>query len=161
MKRTFFPTNKIQKLDNQIKIPNFGRYFNDMGRFHNIKTSWIIHIFAILHAVVALGCRAAGFEDERAYQLARLPDDAVNDIEARLKKYGEQRTSLADQTSSLRRKLAGKEKIDLSGLEQRQRDWKAKRIAAEQAEAALAGKLALHDFRGKFQNRDLEPGFGK
>ena len=64
MKRTFFPTNKIQKLDNQIKIPNFGRYFNDMGRFHNIKTSWIIHIFAILHAVVALGCRAAGFEDE-------------------------------------------------------------------------------------------------
>ena len=64
MKRTFFPTNKIQKLDNKIKIPNFGRYFNDMGRFHNIKTSWIIHIFAILHAVVALGCRAAGFEDE-------------------------------------------------------------------------------------------------
>ena len=88
---------------------------------------------------------AAGFEDERAYQLARLPDDAVNDIEARLKKYGEQRTSLADQTSSLRRKLAGKEKIDLSGLEQRQRDWKAKRIAAEQAEAALARKLALHE----------------
>ena len=35
-----------------------------MGRFHNIKTSWIIHIFAILHAAVALGCRAAGFEDE-------------------------------------------------------------------------------------------------
>lgn len=35
-----------------------------MGRFHNIKTSWIIHIFALLHAVVALGCRAAGFEDE-------------------------------------------------------------------------------------------------
>ena len=35
-----------------------------MIRFHNIKTAWIIHIFALLHAVVALGCRAAGFEDE-------------------------------------------------------------------------------------------------
>ncbi len=35
-----------------------------MVRFHNIKTSWIIHIFAFLHAAVALGCRAAGFEDE-------------------------------------------------------------------------------------------------
>lgn len=35
-----------------------------MGRFHNIKTSWIIHIFALLHAIVALGCRAAGIEDE-------------------------------------------------------------------------------------------------
>ena len=64
MKRTFFPTNKIQKLDNQIKIPNFGRYFNDMGKLHNIKTSWIIHIFALLHAVVALSCRASGLEDE-------------------------------------------------------------------------------------------------
>lgn len=35
-----------------------------MGRFYNIKTSWIIHIFALLHAIVALGCRAAGIEDE-------------------------------------------------------------------------------------------------
>ena len=29
-----------------------------------IKTAWIIHIFAILHAAVALGCRAGGIEDE-------------------------------------------------------------------------------------------------
>ena len=35
-----------------------------MSRFHNIKTSWVIHIFALLHALVALGCRTAGFEDE-------------------------------------------------------------------------------------------------
>lgn len=30
----------------------------------HIKISWIIHIFAALHAVVALSCRWAGFEDE-------------------------------------------------------------------------------------------------
>ncbi len=30
----------------------------------NIKTSWIIHLFALLHAAVALGCRLAGYEDE-------------------------------------------------------------------------------------------------
>ena len=30
----------------------------------HIKISWIIHIFAALHAVVALSCRLAGFEDE-------------------------------------------------------------------------------------------------
>ena len=29
-----------------------------------IKTAWIIHIFAILHAAVALVCRAGGIEDE-------------------------------------------------------------------------------------------------
>jgi len=88
---------------------------------------------------------ASGFEDERAYQLARLPDKAVNEIEARLKKYGEQRTSLADQTTRLRQKLEGKQKTDLSDLEQRHQDWKRKRITAEKTEAALAGKLALHE----------------
>ena len=30
----------------------------------HIKTAWIIHIFAVLHAVTALGCRLAGIEDE-------------------------------------------------------------------------------------------------
>ena len=29
-----------------------------------IPISWIIHIFAALHAAVALSCRLAGFEDE-------------------------------------------------------------------------------------------------
>jgi len=88
---------------------------------------------------------ASGFEDVRTYQLAKLPDNALNEIEGRLKKYGEQRASLTDQTTRLRQKLAGKEKIDLSILEQRQWDWKTKRISAEKTEAALAGKLALHE----------------
>ena len=35
-----------------------------MGILRNISTTWIIHIFAILHAVVALSCRLAGIEDE-------------------------------------------------------------------------------------------------
>ena len=30
----------------------------------HIKTSWIIHIFALLHAIVAFSCRYAGIEDE-------------------------------------------------------------------------------------------------
>lgn len=30
----------------------------------NIKISWIIHIFALLHAIVTFSCRYAGFEDE-------------------------------------------------------------------------------------------------
>ena len=35
-----------------------------MGAIRNIKTSWIIHIFALLHAAVALACRLGGIEDE-------------------------------------------------------------------------------------------------
>ena len=35
-----------------------------MSPIKQIKTSWIIHIFALLHAAVALCCRLAGIEDE-------------------------------------------------------------------------------------------------
>ena len=90
-------------------------------------------------------CAAAGFEDERAYQLAKLPDSMMNDIEKRLKNYGEQKKSLSDQAAVLREKLNGKEPIDLSGLEQRQQEMRAKKEASEKTEAALMKKLTLHD----------------
>lgn len=35
-----------------------------MASFSNIKPMWIIHSFALLHAIVALSCRLAGIEDE-------------------------------------------------------------------------------------------------
>ncbi len=35
-----------------------------MSRITNIKIPWIIHLFALLHAAVALSCRLAGVEDE-------------------------------------------------------------------------------------------------
>ncbi len=35
-----------------------------MSPINRIKASWIIHIFALLHAAVAAGCRLAGIEDE-------------------------------------------------------------------------------------------------
>lgn len=35
-----------------------------MGIIKSIKTGWIVHIFALLHAAVALGCRLTGIEDE-------------------------------------------------------------------------------------------------
>ena len=87
----------------------------------------------------------AGFEDERAYRLAKLPESTLNDIDRQLKEYGEQKASLTDQVAGLREKLAGKEKIDLSGLKQQQRDWKARKETAETREAALTKKLALHE----------------
>ena len=35
-----------------------------MSKIRNIRTSWIIHLFALFHALVALGCRLAGVEDQ-------------------------------------------------------------------------------------------------
>ena len=88
---------------------------------------------------------AAGFEDERAYTLAKLPENDMTDIDNQLKAYGERKKSLIDQVDSLREKLAGKERIALSGLEQQKNDWEEKKGTAEATEAALTKKLALHE----------------
>ena len=47
-----------------MQICYLRRDFWSISRMRRIKISWIIHIFAALHAVVALSCRLAGFEDE-------------------------------------------------------------------------------------------------
>ncbi|MBR7046002.1 MAG: hypothetical protein IKI23_10145, partial [Lachnospiraceae bacterium] len=53
---------------------------------------------------------AAGFEDEPAYRLAKMPEKDINDAERKLKQYGEQKASLTDRVAGLREKLAGKER---------------------------------------------------
>lgn len=64
MNCSFFEMNKCQKLEIQSKFTIFGVELMDMGSLRNIKTPWIIHIFAFLHAAVALSCRLGGIEDE-------------------------------------------------------------------------------------------------
>ena len=52
-----------ENLEMTFKIVIFGKCFieNRMGK---IRVGWLIHIFAVLHAAVALACRAGGVEDE-------------------------------------------------------------------------------------------------
>ena len=87
---------------------------------------------------------AAGFEDERAYQLAKLPDAERESLDQQIRIYGEQKKSLADQMATLKEKLADKEKIDVAGLEQQRREQDAIRTNAENAEKAVASKLTIH-----------------
>ena len=88
---------------------------------------------------------SAGFEDARAYRLSRLPEDAMRKAEGQLKQYGEKKASLTGLAASLREKLAGKQRIDLTGLEGRQQAWKSAKAAAEATEAAAMKKLLLHE----------------
>ena len=76
--------------------------------------------------------KTAGFEDEQAYQQAKMSEEVVKDSEKQLKKYGEQRKSLTDQAAALREKLNGKERVDVSRLEQQQQQWKEKRRKLKQ-----------------------------
>ncbi len=61
----FFETNKSQKLEIQSKFYNLATSIRKgMNHISQIKLPWIVHIFALLHAAVALSCRLAGIEDE-------------------------------------------------------------------------------------------------
>ncbi|MBR2664256.1 MAG: SMC family ATPase, partial [Clostridia bacterium] len=88
---------------------------------------------------------AAGFEDERAYQLAKMPVAAMRETDKRLKTFWEQKKSLADQTAQLREKLAGKEKTDIGGLNELLTAQRNQKAAAEKEEAALAKKRTIHE----------------
>ena len=88
---------------------------------------------------------AAGFKDERDYQLAKMPDRAMNEADRQLKEFGEGKKSLTDQISGLREKLAGKERTDISGLERRMAELNSKKAAAEKTEAGFAKRRAIHE----------------
>lgn len=59
-----FRIEQMLKLYNRSNFIIFGRFLDIMGIIRNLSTTWIIHIFAVLHAIVALSCRLAGIEDE-------------------------------------------------------------------------------------------------
>lgn len=88
---------------------------------------------------------AAGFEDERAYQLAKLPDVEIEELDRQIRAYGEQKKSLADQVASLKEKLAGKEKSDVAALEQQRCELDEKQRNVENAEKAVSKKLTIHE----------------
>ncbi len=88
---------------------------------------------------------AAGFEDERAYHLAKLPDAEIEELDRQIRKYGEQKKSLTDQVASLKDKLSGKEKTDVAALEQQRLEQDTFRANAENAEKAVAKKLTIHE----------------
>ena len=88
---------------------------------------------------------AAGFETERAYQLARLSDADMEALDMQLRSFGEQKKSLTDQAAALREKLNGQEEADVPALELQRREQEARKEAAEKAEAKAAQKLTLHE----------------
>ena len=98
-----------------------------------------------LHSRFREKLTAAGFEDEQAYQLAKLPDAEIEELELQIRRYGEQRRSLADQVTSLKEKLAGKERTDVAELEQQRRELDEQQRDAENAEKAVAKKLTIHE----------------
>ena len=88
---------------------------------------------------------SAGFEGEREYQLAKLPEASMAQTEAELRAYGEKKKSLADQEAAYKMKLVGKERIDIISLEQQKETQQTIKDTAGKTEAALAKKLTIHE----------------
>ena len=88
---------------------------------------------------------AAGFPDEGAFRLAKMPERKINEADAALKAFSEERKSLDDRIAMLRDKLKDREKTDLSIPEEQLRIQQARKANAEGAEALLAKKRALHE----------------
>ena len=88
---------------------------------------------------------SAGFEGEREYQLAKLPEASMAQTEAELRAYGEKKKSLADQEAAYKMKLVGKERIDIINLEQQKETQQTIKDTAGKTEAALAKKLTIHE----------------
>ena len=87
----------------------------------------------------------AGFESERDYQLAKLPEAAITQAEKQLREYGEKKKSLADQQAAYEQKLSGKERINIISLEQQKEVQQKTKEAAGKTESALAKKLTIHE----------------
>lgn len=86
----------------------------------------------------------AGFADERAYTLAKRTQDAMAQLDLKLRQYGERRRSLEDRVAGLTEKLADKTPADVAALEAQLREHRDRRADAERREADTVRRLTLH-----------------
>ncbi|MBR4080881.1 MAG: SMC family ATPase [Clostridia bacterium] len=87
----------------------------------------------------------AGFTDQRAYTLAKLPAPDVAKLEKHINVHGEQLASLNDQITRLTSALAGQSPVDLAALEQEQQSLLIRRKAAEDALRAINTRIQRNE----------------
>ena len=88
---------------------------------------------------------AHGFEDEASYRLAKRTNADIERLDREIRNYDEQKRTLAAQTHELEDKLSGRQKTDLTALQNRRAAALDRQAQAENAEKALVRKLTLHE----------------
>ena len=88
---------------------------------------------------------ASGFADEREYRDAVLPEEEAAALEREIRSREENRRSLTDRIAALRERLDGKERVDLTMLEDEREKGKTERDEAGRREASFARRLTLHE----------------
>ena len=88
---------------------------------------------------------AHGFEDEASYRLAKRTNAEIERLDLEIRNYDEQKRTLAAQTHELEDKLSGRQKTDLTALQNRRAAALDRQAKAENAEKAMVRKLTLHE----------------
>lgn len=88
---------------------------------------------------------AHGFEDEASYRLAKRTNVEIERLDREIRNYDEQKRTLAAQTHELEDKLSGRQRTDLTALQNRRAAALDRQAKAENAEKAMVRKLTLHE----------------
>ena len=88
---------------------------------------------------------AHGFEDEASYRLAKRTNADIERLDRGIRNYDEQKRTLAAQTHELEEKLSGRQRTDLTALQNRRAAALDRQAKAENAEKAMVRKLTLHE----------------
>ena len=88
---------------------------------------------------------AHGFEDEASYRLAKRTNADIERLDREIRNFDEQKRTLAAQTHELEDKLSGRQKTDLTALQNRRAAALDRQAKAENAEKAMVRKLTLHE----------------
>lgn len=88
---------------------------------------------------------AHGFEDEASYRLAKRTNADIERLDREIRDFDEQKRTLAAQSRELEEKLSGRQKTDLTALQNRRAAALDRQAKAENAEKAMVRKLTLHE----------------
>ena len=88
---------------------------------------------------------AHGFEDEASYRLAKRTNAEIERLDREIRNFDEQKRTLAAQTHELEDKLSGRQRTDLTALQNRRAAALDRQAKAENAEKAMVRKLTLHE----------------
>lgn len=88
---------------------------------------------------------AHGFEDEASYRLAKRTNVDIERLDREIRNFDEQKRTLAAQSHELEEKLSGRQKTDLTALQNRRAAALDRQAKAENAEKAMVRKLTLHE----------------
>lgn len=88
---------------------------------------------------------AHGFEDEASYRLAKRTNAEIERLDREIRNFDEQKRTLAAQSRELEEKLSGRQRTDLTALQNRRAAALDRQAKAENAEKAMVRKLTLHE----------------